>query len=389
MHPANVTRGPNEPPVDFSLKGVDTLQHLRFTNPSLTSRHPSVQDPRFWNLFQADFYNSVILSKKHPVVRHRFIDWEGCENMGDADMTSALRNLERKGLKNIMTMEYPWNDEVVAQFYATLWVKKVDEEADGYDYPVMYFFIQGNWHKVSYRRFAHILGFSDADIEGSNMRVHDIKLPMWEETEFIHVSMDREFWTTANMHRYYRYLNSLSMTVLPKGRNQMNVLGESHVFLLLLAPNSLARINVFDMIWEEIIRASWSPLKGCLHAPFIMNMIEVVTQTHFEKPVKHSRYVPYWVDSTNPAARTKRSPSGSGGPACSDEPPSQPPHHPSSSRAAAASRLMDRNRRGSGPSQGRGRDRGLFIRLAKGLLGVFAMCRTRAVEESVRCRRTD
>jgi hypothetical protein len=89
------------------------------------------------------------------------------------------------------------------------------------------------------------------------------------------------------------------MTVLPKGGNQMNVLGESRVFLLLLAPNSLARINVFDMIWEEIIRASWSPLRGCLHARFIMKMIEVVTQTHFEKPVKHSRYVPYWVDSSN------------------------------------------------------------------------------------------
>jgi hypothetical protein len=113
--------------------------------------------------------------------------------MGDADMTSALLNLERKGLKNIMTMEYPWNDEVVAQFYATLWVKKVDEEADGYDYLVMYFFIQGVWHKVSYRRFSHILGFSDEDIQGSNLNVHDIRLPMREETEFIHISMEREF----------------------------------------------------------------------------------------------------------------------------------------------------------------------------------------------------
>jgi hypothetical protein len=245
----------------------------------------------------------------------------------------------------------------VAQFYATLWIKKVDEEADGYDYPVMYFFIQGNWHKVSYRRFAHILGFSDTDIQGSNMRVHNIRLPMREETEFIHVSNDREFWTTANMHRYYRYLNSLSrMTVLPKGGNQMNVLGESRVFLLLLAPNSLARINVFDMIWEEIIRASWSPLRGCLHAPFIMKMIEVVTQTHFEKPVKHSHYVPYWVDSSNPAARTKRAPSGSGGPASSAEPPPQPPHHPSSSRPAAASRPSPG--RGSPMPRGRGRGRG-------------------------------
>jgi hypothetical protein len=61
--------------------------------------------------------------------------------MGDADMTSALQNLERKGLRNIMTTEYPWNDEVVARFYATLWIKKVDDEDDGYDYPIMYFFI--------------------------------------------------------------------------------------------------------------------------------------------------------------------------------------------------------------------------------------------------------
>jgi hypothetical protein len=56
--------------------------------------------------------------------------------------------------------------------------------------------------------------------------------------------------------------------------------------LLLLAPNNLARINVFDMIWEEILRASWSPLKGCLHEPFIMKMIEALTQTRFDKPVK-------------------------------------------------------------------------------------------------------
>jgi hypothetical protein len=54
---------------------------------------------------------------------------------------------------------------------------------------------------------------------------------------------------TSNIHRYYMYLNSLSrMTVLPKGGNQMNVLSESQILLILLAPNSLARINVFDMI---------------------------------------------------------------------------------------------------------------------------------------------
>jgi hypothetical protein len=51
MHPENVSRGPNEPSIVFFLKGVDTLQRLRFTNPTFTPRHPGVQDPRIWNLF--------------------------------------------------------------------------------------------------------------------------------------------------------------------------------------------------------------------------------------------------------------------------------------------------------------------------------------------------
>jgi hypothetical protein len=108
--------------------------------------------------------------------------------------------------------------------------------------------------------------------------------------------------------------------------------------------------------------------------PFIMKMIEVVTQTHFEKPVKHSRYVPYWVDSSNPAARTKRAPSGSGGPASSAEPPPHPPHHPSSSRPAAASRPSPG--RGSPMPRGRGRGhgRGMGARLVHGLAAFFSMC---------------
>jgi hypothetical protein len=99
MHPATVSLAPRDPTTDFSLKGVDSLQKIGFTNLTLFPRHPSVQDPRFWNLFHADFYNSVIISKKHLVVYHRVIDWEGCKGMGDDDMTAALRIYERKCLK--------------------------------------------------------------------------------------------------------------------------------------------------------------------------------------------------------------------------------------------------------------------------------------------------
>jgi hypothetical protein len=82
------------------------------------------------------------------------------------------------------------------------------------------------------------------------------------------------------------------MTLIPKGGNQMNILGESKVLLSFMKPNNSESINVFDMIWQEIIHAACFPLKGCLHAPFIMKMIEVVTQFRFEKGTRHLSYTP-------------------------------------------------------------------------------------------------
>lgn len=80
----------------------------------------------------------------------------------------------------------------------------------------------------------------------------------------------------------------------------------------------------------------------------------MVTQVHYEKNVKHTHYVPYWVDSNNPAARSKRAPASLGGPASSDEPPPQPPLLETSSRVAAASHSMDCGGRGTGQGRGRG-----------------------------------
>jgi hypothetical protein len=109
-----------------------------------------------------------------------------------------------------------------------------------------------------------------------------------------------------NMHMYYMYLNSLSrMIVLPKGGNQMNVLADNRIFLLCMILRSRGKVNVFDMIWEEIVHASLSPLKASLHAPYIMKMIEVVTQVRCEKDVKHTRYTPYWIEPNNPVDQSK------------------------------------------------------------------------------------
>jgi hypothetical protein len=119
----------------------------------------------------------VILPKKNQSIMHqRYINWEGCEAIGDPEMTQALRACEKKRMKNIMTFQYDWNDEVIAQFYSTLWIKLADEESP-YNFPYLNFYIEGSWYKVSYRRFAHILGFSDGDISGDKIKIHDFRPP--------------------------------------------------------------------------------------------------------------------------------------------------------------------------------------------------------------------
>jgi hypothetical protein len=134
-----------------------------------------------------------------------------------------------------------------------------------------------------------------------------------------------------------------------------------------MKPDSSVRLNVFDMIWQEIIHASCSPLKGCLHAPFIIKMIEFVTQIRYEKGTRHLPYTPFWIDPNNPAGRMKKAPVGS------LEQTSVGPTHPSSSRGAPTPRPMDHGGRGRG--RGRGHGRGLGARVAHGIAAFFSMCR--------------
>lgn len=137
--------------------------------------------------------------------------------MRDLDLSRALQACEIRGMKGIMTFAYDWNNEVIAQFYSTLLIKVGDEEG-GYPHPYINFNIEGTRYKVSYPRFAYILEFSDLDNAENITRVHEFKQPPREQVMDIHVSLDREFLKTPNIHRYYRYLNALfRMTLLPKG----------------------------------------------------------------------------------------------------------------------------------------------------------------------------
>jgi hypothetical protein len=143
------------------------------------------------------------------------------------------------------------------------------------------------------------------------------------------------------------------------------------------------------MIWQEIIHAACFPLKGCLHAQFIMKMIEVVTQFKFDKGTRHQSYTPFWIDPNNPAGRLRKAPSSSR--AHTSVGPSAGP-----AAAAAVGASRPSPGRGSptprGRGRGRGHGRGMGARLAHRFATFFSMCRNIATdvhEVARRQRETD
>jgi hypothetical protein len=118
--------------MDYCSKGGSKLlQEKRYANPRRFVRDDRIDDNHFWVLFHVDFYNSVIMSKKHqPIILQHPIDCEECENMGDPDLTNALQKCESKGMWDIMTFTYDWNNEIIVQFYSTYWITHGSEDGD-------------------------------------------------------------------------------------------------------------------------------------------------------------------------------------------------------------------------------------------------------------------
>jgi hypothetical protein len=68
-------------------------------------------------------------------------------------------------LSSIMSFNYDWNEEVIAQFYATLYVNRTTK--------TFHWTIQGNPFSVGYANFANILGFPSSDL--TRERIHELE----------------------------------------------------------------------------------------------------------------------------------------------------------------------------------------------------------------------
>jgi hypothetical protein len=101
-----------------------------------------------------------------------------------------------------MSIHYDWNVEVIAQFYATLYI----EEGGGARR--MHWMTEGNWFNISFDDFASHFSFGAADAHRVRLHIHN---PLdEEEMKFMYASgLAGNTGTTNELYTFYSILNRL------------------------------------------------------------------------------------------------------------------------------------------------------------------------------------
>ena len=173
-------------------------------------------DPRFWNLFQQDYYETVFAPKKGAILM-QWVDWKYMEELHDSIIDEVIEACAQQNLKELMGLQYPWCKEIIAQFYATVYFEPNKEKT-------IHWMTDGIIYSVTYAKFAAILGFP-ARSRTNRVKIHDEKPMDTNSLHFLYQDVDYELGTIKGLLPFYAYLNKLlRKTLNPKEGDASNVL---------------------------------------------------------------------------------------------------------------------------------------------------------------------
>jgi hypothetical protein len=280
-----------------------------------------------------------------PIVKMRYIDWKYYEELNNIVFNSVIEKCKEVGLYDLMGFRYNWNKEILPQFHCSYYYNPYDN--------TITWTTQGNKCTIDYMTFSRLLGLGSKDEQRTP--VHNENKYKPRELTFMFPSRDMAIEGKADqLNPYYYYLNQFfRATIDPKQ-------GDATA-LRYFAPNILNRMApdeegfcIFDFIWNELRRDMNDPMKYLPYAPYLMYMIERVTNVRYPKDVVHDPFRHLRDRAKKPPKARKYVGSSSAAPRHDDMPatpsPSRPPR----------------------------RHRGSIIK--RFLKSIFSMCKTMATE---------
>jgi hypothetical protein len=216
------------------------------------------------------------------------------ENKHDPIFDRVIVACQAKHLRDILAFKKDWNNEVIAQFYATVYFEEHGDTRK------LHWITESPWYEVSYSHFTRLSGFGRKD--ASHPRIHlALKLEA-RKIKFMYLRSKQEnFGETMNKLPFYAYLNWLfRRTVTPREGDGTKILAYNKNIITAMTPNAnVFEFSTFYFIWEETKAISENPLMSCGCAPYLIHMLEKVTawtffciEEHHPLPIKNDLRAP-------------------------------------------------------------------------------------------------
>jgi hypothetical protein len=207
------------------------------------------------------------------------------EEQDDPIFNQVVAACTNHHIKEIMSFKFDWNNEAIAQFFATLYVEEVGDARN------MHWMTVGDWYSISYDDFAHRLGFGRED---QNCPKIHLSQPLDEqEMKFMYApGVEGNTRHINRLYTFYSVLNCLCRKIIcSRDGDPTNISYAKN--LLANKRGGALYFSVIDFVWEEIKGISMNPQKNCSFAPYIMFIIEEVTNRDFPKDGFHMPFRPF------------------------------------------------------------------------------------------------
>jgi hypothetical protein len=185
-----------------------------------------------------------------------------------------------------MSFTCNWCDEVVAQFYATLYV---DDDEN-----IMHFSLGGKRFKTTLSEFASFFklrGAKDNNTFNHLVCLHDSVELEVSKMEFMYDEAygDIHYGHPSGLTPYYKLMYLLfHNTLCPRGGNSDKISKYARNISFQMAPNQL-QFNACHYLWSEIISCSYQG-SACHYAPYVFAMVKHASKLDLKWDIEHKKY---------------------------------------------------------------------------------------------------
>jgi len=163
-----------------------------------------------------DFYSSVLYeasktTKNGQVFQYKYVVLKSLQEFDHPKVTALIAKLEEWRILPLMTFQMDWNEEILYQFWATLWVDQACH--------VLHWMTQGVHYRLDFITFSHLLGFDRVDRDApflSHLFTEGISEDDLATTEIYKPSVHSDFKTTHLKPYLYVLNNLIRYTIDPK-----------------------------------------------------------------------------------------------------------------------------------------------------------------------------